>query len=167
MSSKHGNNIPTTQEVENVIKQLNIDFIRYIAFADTVTRYIETKLEQTSVSRLQAGVLHFLVLHKGKWTPSQIAKIMFRSKHSLTKLIDALEKQGLVVRDDSTKDRRVTYIKITSAGLDYVVSKVDIAKKFTDGVVCCLAEDERKAFLHYCDRLRKKMTEDLKQAKIE
>src|SRR5512137_2687778 len=150
MPSKHGNNIPTTQEVEDVIKQLNIDFIRYIAFADTVTRYIETKLEQTSVSRLQAGVLHFLVLHKGKWTPSQIAKIMFRSKHSLTKLIDALEKQGLVVRDDSTKDRRVTYIKITSAGLDYVVSKVDIAKKFTDGVVSCLEEDERKAFLHYC-----------------
>ncbi len=167
MNTKNATRIPTAEEIEAVVKQINIDFIRYIAFADTITRYIETKLEQTSVSRLQAGVLHFLVLHKGKWTPSQIAKIMFRSKHSLTKLIDALEQQGLVVRDDSAKDRRVTYIKITSAGLDFVAGKVDIAKKFTDRIVSCLSESERRNFLAYCDKLRKTMAVSLKQTTVE
>ncbi len=167
MITKQNTRIPTTQEIESVAKQINFDFIRYIAFADTITRYIETKLEQTRVSRLQAGVLHFLVLHKGTWTPSQIAKIMFRSKHSLTKLIDALEQQGLVARDNSKKDRRVTYIKITSAGLEYVADKGDIATKFTDKIMSCLTSDERKAMLNYCDRLRKKMAENLKQADFE
>jgi DNA-binding MarR family transcriptional regulator len=156
--------LPSSQELSGLSKQINIDFIKYITFADTVIRYIEIALEQTNVSRLQAGILHFLVLHKGKWTPSQLAKIMFRSKHSLTKLLDGLEQQGLIVRDNSEKDRRVTHIRITPAGVAYVEHLKLLARKWTDTVVSCLNEEERKTFMDYINRLQCKMADNLKQS---
>lgn len=55
---------------------------------------------------------------------------MLRSKHSITKIIDSLEKEGLVIRDFTNKDRRITFIKLTAAGLEH------LKQRFVKGNEC-------------------------------
>ena len=42
------------------------------------------------------------------------------SRSGLTRLIERMEKESLVMREHSLEDRRVVYLEITSAGLDFV-----------------------------------------------
>jgi DNA-binding MarR family transcriptional regulator len=49
---------------------------------------------------------------------------MLRSNYSITKLIDGLEKDGLVMRRPDGRDRRSINIEVTSEGLNYVTSSL-------------------------------------------
>src|SRR4030067_358884 len=90
---------PGQDEIEKVADQIaTTDFWRCVSFADTTNRYIEITMEKDNLSRLQAVAMWSLILKGGKSTPTQLARIMFRSKHSMTKIIDNLENEGLVGR---------------------------------------------------------------------
>ena len=56
----------------------------------------------------------------------EIANRMVERAPDVTRLIDRLEKQGLVVRDRTAKDRRLSIARITKKGLDLLEQmKVD------------------------------------------
>ena len=60
--------------------------------------------------------------HPGRLTCSDIAERMIARDPDITRLVDRLEKRGLVKRVRSTEDRRVIEVGITSKGLDLVQS---------------------------------------------
>jgi DNA-binding MarR family transcriptional regulator len=149
---------PRQDEIEKVANQIaTTDFWLCVSFADTINRYIEITMEKDNLSRLQAVAMWSLILKGGKSTPTLLARMMFRSKHSMTKIIDNLEKEGLVVRDYTNKDRRVTYIKITSDGLEYVKQNFSKGNERAQKVMACLDITERKSLVNLTEKMRKKI----------
>ncbi len=63
------------------------------------------------------NVLRVVMLAGSQGIPSQsIAKYMLVNDPDITRLIDRLEKMALVKRERDNRDRRVIWIKITTAG---------------------------------------------------
>ena len=63
----------------------------------------------------QFGVLETL-LHLGPMCQSELGGKLLRSGGNITLVIDNLEKQGLVVRQRDTEDRRMVIVSLTPAG---------------------------------------------------
>jgi DNA-binding MarR family transcriptional regulator len=151
---------PSTREVKGLLNQIKAtDFWRCVQFADALIRYLEITMKQDSVvSRLQGSALYFLLLSGGESTPTRLANRMLRSKHSVTKIIDSLEKEGLVVRDFTNKDRRVTSVRLTAAGLEHLRKRFAKGNERARHVMDSLDKKEQKRLVELTERMRKKIT---------
>lgn len=151
---------PLPRDIKTTLNQIKeTDFWLCVQFADTLIRYLEITMKQDSVvSRLQGSALYFLLLNGGESTPTQLANTMLRSKHSVTKIIDSLEKEGLVVRDFTNKDRRVTSVRLTPAGLEHLRQRFARGNERARQVMDSLDEKEQKRLVELTERIRKKIT---------
>jgi DNA-binding MarR family transcriptional regulator len=95
-------------------------FLSYLYTSDIVNKYLDSALAHEKVTRAGFSVLHFLILNGGSMIPTTISKKTARSKYSVTRVVDTLEKMGLVERLSSGGDRRTRRIGITPRGLETV-----------------------------------------------
>ncbi len=155
---------PDAQEIEEVASQIReVNFWLCVAFADTISRYCEITMKKDNISPLHGIAMNYLVRVGGNSTPTQLAEQMFRSKHSMTKIVDNLEKEGFIVRDFSSKDRRVTNIRVTAAGLEYVKNNQSKGNKRARQVMDCLSAAEQKTLVTLQGKLRQRMTDILEK----
>ena len=61
-----------------------------------VQRAREVELSRVNISLIQAMVLYALKISPEPLTPSRLAKMLCREPHSMSALIDRMEKQGLI-----------------------------------------------------------------------
>jgi len=157
-------NKPISHEIETTPKKTEEgNFWLCLAFADTIKRYCEITMKKDDVSPLHSIAMFYLVRAGGNSTPTQLAELMFRSKHSVTKIVDNLEKEGLIVRDFSSKDRRVTRVKVTDAGLEYVKNNLNKGDKRAKQVMDCLDIAEQKTLVALTGKMCHKMTNILEK----
>lgn len=151
---------PLPGEIRELAEQISeTNFWSCVRFADIIDRYVDITTKKDNVSRLHGVAMTCLVLEGGRSTPTQMARTMFRSKHSLTQIVDYLEKEGLVVRDTTGPDRRVTYIKLTTAGLEYVKNNFSKGNKRAKEVTDCLNSTEQKLLVGLMAKMNRRMTE--------
>jgi len=154
------NHGPGLKNIESVANQIrSTQSLHIVMFADLLIRYIEITLKRNDLSRLQSIALHNLVLNGGSLTPTELAKAMFRSKHSMTKIIDSLEERGLAVRNGNQKDRRSTHIQITLNGLKYVKQDIQKGDIWMQEATDTLSSTEKEFLAQISDQLFKKITE--------
>ena len=108
------------------------EFPRLVVFADMITKYVDIRFKG-KVNWSWFIALSHLVHRGGSLTASQLGRLMLRPNYSMTGLIDDLEKDGLVVRDRTGKDRRTIDVRLTAAGVAFIM------QRFHD---CDLVEDE-------------------------
>jgi DNA-binding MarR family transcriptional regulator len=150
---------PISKDFEEVADQIReVNFWLCVTFADTISRYCEITMKKDDISPLHAIAMWHLVCCGGSSTPTQLADKMFRSKHSVTKIVDNLEKEGFIKRDFSSKDRRVTQIRVTPAGLQYVKANQNKADKRAKQVMDCLEASEQKTLVALTGKLGGRMT---------
>ncbi|MFY0651522.1 MAG: MarR family transcriptional regulator [Cyclobacteriaceae bacterium] len=78
----------------------------------------------------KAQVILLRVLTKNDGQPQQnLAFITDRDKTSLTRLINTMEKKGLVVRKQSEQDKRINKIFITKEGFEVMKKAIPIIQK--------------------------------------
>jgi DNA-binding MarR family transcriptional regulator len=140
-----------------------VNFWLAVTFSDTIGRYCEITMKKDDISPLHAIAMYHLVCAGGTSTPTQLAEMMFRSKHSVTKIVDNLERENFIVRDFSSKDRRVTQIKVTPAGLKYVKQNQNKADQRARQVMDCLDTGEQKTMVTLMDKMGKRMTDILEK----
>jgi DNA-binding MarR family transcriptional regulator len=157
--------MPSQNEIEKVNVQIrSMQIPRIIAFADVVNRYTQ-KILKNKVSWLRTSALMFLITRGGILTPGQLARIMLRSNYSITKLIDGLEKDRLVKRYPDEKDRRSIKVKVTSEGLNYVItslSNVNVMEAERE-LKYWLNDDERQNLAAIIRKLRDKLIEKVSE----
>lgn len=150
--------LPDGHAIENAAKVVrSADFLYLAAFADTVNRFIDIIFRKDKANRLRLGTMNTLVVRGGSLMPTQLARLVFRSKHSMTRVIDSLEKDGFVVRDRSGKDRRTIHIRITSAGLDFVIQALNSGEPLTQEAMSSLDNNELKILVDLVRKLRRAM----------
>jgi MarR family 2-MHQ and catechol resistance regulon transcriptional repressor len=86
-----------------------------------LTRYAAAGIEETGLGLSDFGVLEIL-LHKGPLPVNTIGPIVDLTPGSISIAVDRLVARGLVSRVESTEDRRVRIVALTSRGRDLIVT---------------------------------------------
>src|SRR5271154_3647431 len=85
-----------------------------------LTRYAAADIEDTGLGLSDFGVLE-LLLHKGPLPVNVIGPIVDLTPGSISIAVERLVARGLVNRIESTEDRRVRIVTLTSRGMDLIV----------------------------------------------
>ena len=109
----------TALDIREDVSTLNGSTFRLLCYlADIINRYLDIQLNEVGVSRTNYDILHVLALNRGSLTSTELGKHIFRSKHAITRAIDVLEADGLVIRrPHDSPDRRLKKVTLTEKGL--------------------------------------------------
>ena len=173
MDHKFKENIDSTaNEIREQSRNLKVDtFLSYLYTSDIINRYLDLARPDRKISRAGFNVLHNLILNDGSMIPTNISKKTFRSKYSVTRVIDTLEKEGLVKRMPVGKDRRTRRIDITKKGLQVVEdATIDSRGKLSQDIFSIMDEgrlvefnDDLKKIRRHVLSLINEINEDRKQ----
>ena len=97
----------------------NFFCFRLGAISRKMTRYYNNKLAPYGITIVQSWVLFYLSTHSGSSLKDIAAAVQLDSP-VVTGLIDRLEKEGLVVREEDSEDRRSLKISLTPRGREVV-----------------------------------------------
>jgi DNA-binding MarR family transcriptional regulator len=93
-------------------------YLSLLRTADALQSSIEAKLKEFGLTGTQYNALRILRGAGADGIPcSEIGQRMITRDPDITRLLDRLQKRGLVERSRGKQDRRVIYGKITAAGL--------------------------------------------------
>jgi len=81
-----------------------------------MTQIAERHFESTSVSFIQWAALMQLCAQAGHMSATQLSRELGYDMGALTRVVDELERRGLVRRERSRRDRRAVEIAVTAAG---------------------------------------------------
>jgi MarR family 2-MHQ and catechol resistance regulon transcriptional repressor len=104
------------QEIENSVHA----WLVMVNAMRSLTRYAAAGIEQTGLGRSDFRVLEVLH-HKGPLPVNTIGPIVDLTPGSISVAVDRLVEKGLVSRIESTEDRRVRIVALTSRGKALIV----------------------------------------------
>ncbi len=131
--------------------------------SDGMLRARENELRPFGITAVQIGVMYVLriLVKSGRPpTPSEISRWAFREPHTISALLDRMERQGLVRRVRKSKVKRQVLVELTKKG-EEVYRRQNQAREVISRILGCLSLDERKQFRIFLERLRQKSLEEL------
>ena len=122
-------------------------------------QYIAAMLRRQAVPLTpEQFLLIDLLWNHGEMSQQQLADLMQKDKNSVTKLVDAIERKGFVVRRQSVSDRRSNRIVLTEKA---ELLKNEAKRKgisILDNMLEGISEEELRAFLDILHKLNRNMT---------
>lgn len=111
-------------------------------------QYIATMLRQKDVPLTpEQFMLIDLLWNHGEMSQQELADQLQKDKNSVTRLVDAIERKGFVVRRQNTSDRRSNTLVLTEQAeklkADAKQKGISILAKMLEGI----SEDELRTFL--------------------
>ena len=122
-------------------------------------QYTATMLKQQNIDLTpEQFLLIDLLWNQGPLSQQDLADQMQKDKNSITKLVDAIERKGFVVRQQNPNDRRSNTIILTDLAYslrdDAKTKGISILNRMLDGI----PEDELHSFLQTLEKLCSNMT---------
>jgi MarR family transcriptional regulator, organic hydroperoxide resistance regulator len=100
-------------------------FVALLIAADRLSQQAEQLMKGHSLTSTQYNVLRILRGAEPAGLPcNRISDRMISHDPDMTRLLDRMEKRGLITRERQADDRRVVKTRITAAGLD-ILKKLD------------------------------------------
>ena len=90
--------------------------LSFLSAADAVEARFEAALSPTGLSLAKLAVLHFLAAANEPLPLSDLAARLHCVRSNITRLVDRLEKDGLVRRGGDLEDRRTVLAELTPTG---------------------------------------------------
>jgi DNA-binding MarR family transcriptional regulator len=100
-------------------KTVNDPILYVLRTADFIRRYGELRLQkakQYDVDQTKIFILFTLTRVTNIIRPTDLSKYAMRTRHTITRALDGLERRGFIRRLSSDTDRRETYVELTAAG---------------------------------------------------
>ena len=122
-------------------------------------QFIAAKLRQMEVPLTpEQFILIDLLWNQRSMSQQQLADQMQKDKNSVTKLVDALERKGFVVREQNRQDRRSNTLVLTekAEGLKHGAKQKGIS--ILDVMLVGISEEELRSFLVTLHKLNRNMT---------
>jgi DNA-binding MarR family transcriptional regulator len=131
--------------------------------ADILNRYLQIELAKHGSNPIRFGLMNALFVHGGEMTPTAISKWLFRSKHSITGMLDALEKLGLIRREANHNDRRSVKILVTDTGWKSTRRMSRAAEEIGRRAVSCFTDEELETLMNLLRKFRKHLLNTLNE----
>jgi DNA-binding MarR family transcriptional regulator len=124
-------------------------FVRAVALAEPLQQELAAS-QGISLGDLYA--VRFLA-RLGEVPVSRYGAELGVARSTITNLVDRLERAGLVARNASLEDRRVTLVRLTAAGLDAMEARARFAESDLARRVLALDETDQFALSESLERL--------------
>ncbi|MDN6900882.1 MarR family transcriptional regulator [Oenococcus sicerae] len=111
---------------------------------------------QRNHHRGQARLMRLLDKYDGL-SVGEIAEILDVRPSSITGLVDRLEENDLVDRMPDAADKRITLIKLTKKGHQFLQNKKDEADDLSEEVFAGLSQEEQETLLNLLKRVSKNL----------
>ena len=123
--------------------------------ADAMKRSLAQVIEPHGITPQQYNVLRILRGAGADGLPTlTIGERMIEQTPGVTRLVDRLERKGLVARNPCPKDRRRVFCKITAKGLDLLNELDDPVNRWDAQAVSVLPPSELDSLINLLDRVR-------------
>jgi len=126
-----------------------------------VERAREVELSRLNISLIQAMVLYALKLSPEPLTPSKLARMLCREQHSMSALIDRMEKQGLIEKRHDLSPKNLVRVVVTAEGEE--AFQRQRSANAVSSITSSLTREEREALGSCADKLRLRAKELLRQ----
>jgi DNA-binding MarR family transcriptional regulator len=84
-----------------------------------------------------------VLAHRGELAQSELADALILSRPSVTRLLQRMERGGLVERRPGDADQRQTFVRLTTAGLELEHRMHEATAEFTISTLAQLPEEDR------------------------
>jgi DNA-binding MarR family transcriptional regulator len=122
-------------------------------------QYLAAKLRKNDVPLTpEQFMLIDLLWNQGEMTQQQLADQLQKDKNSVTKLVDAIEKKGFVVRKQNPHDRRANTLVLTEKANELKPGAKQKGISILDQILEGISEDELRRFLSTLRKLNANMT---------
>ena len=122
-------------------------------------QFIAAKLRQMEVPLTpEQFILIDLLWNQGSMSQQQLADQMQKDKNSVTKLVDALERKGFVVREQNRQDRRSNTLVLTEKAEGLKPGAKQKGISILDEMLIGISEEELRSFLVTLGKLNRNMT---------
>ena len=122
-------------------------------------QFIAAKLRQMDVPLTpEQFILIDLLWNQGSMSQQQLADQMQKDKNSVTKLVDALERKGFVVREQNRQDRRSNTLILTEKAEGLKPGAKQKGISILDEMLIGISEEELRSFLVTLGKLNRNMT---------
>ncbi|MBR5836259.1 MAG: MarR family transcriptional regulator [Bacteroidales bacterium] len=122
-------------------------------------QFIAAKLRQMDVPLTpEQFMLIDLLWNQGEMTQQQLADQLQKDKNSVTKLVDAIERKGFVVRQQNLQDRRSNTLVITEKANQLKPGAKQKGISILDQMLEGIGEEELRNFLATLRKLNVNMT---------
>lgn len=122
-------------------------------------QFIAAKLRQMDVPLTpEQFILIDLLWNQGSMSQQQLADQMQKDKNSVTKLVDALERKGFVVREQNRQDRRSNTLVLTEKAEALKHGAKHKGISILDEMLVGINEEELRSFLVTLHKLNRNMT---------
>ena len=120
--------------------------VRLVSARLALSGAIERRVNEVAPgSFARFGVLRTLQLAPGqRMTQKEISQRQGVTSGNVTRLIDGLEKDGLVKRSANDRDRRLTYVELTPAGKDLGSQLLPAVARFSEQVCAGFTDAEKR-----------------------
>jgi len=123
--------------------------------ADAMKRSLAQVIEPHGITPQQYNVLRILRGAGADGLPTlSIGERMIEQTPGVTRLVDRLERKGLVARTPCPKDRRRVFCMITQKGLDLLKELDDPVNRWDVQSVAVLPPSELESLINLLDRVR-------------
>jgi DNA-binding MarR family transcriptional regulator len=124
-------------------------------------QYIASMLRQSDVPLTpEQFMLIDLLWNQGEMSQQELADQMHKDKNSVTKLVDAIERKGFVVRRQNANDRRSNTLVLTEKAEILKPGAKQKGISILDQMLEGISEDELRAFLETLRKLNENMNVD-------
>lgn len=121
---------------------------RFSFIAHQLDKYQNTQLEQYGITSKQAKILTFLYFNKDKNVSQKDLEVFLsHTSSTITSILGNLEKNGFIVRHNSTDDGRAKCIVVTEKGnevQDYIFESI----RNCESIISKGISEEEQKFLH-------------------
>ncbi|WP_079489458.1 MarR family winged helix-turn-helix transcriptional regulator [Maledivibacter halophilus] len=109
-------------------------------------------LHKKGVTRVQWIALYYLGIQEHT-NQKELSSRMNIKESTVARLVDRLERDGLVVRQRSEEDRRVYNLLLTKKGNEYRKELLPEGEKFNEIVSSNITEKEMQTFMTVLDKM--------------
>lgn len=118
-------------------------------------KYITAKARTIGHNRSRFDIMHTLIIHGGVMKPSDLSRMLLRSKQTITQIIDVLERDGLVKRELAGQDRRTKRVIVTKRGLELIRTSLPDTLEVMNSAMPTMSEEEVQMLTAFLRKIRK------------
>jgi len=124
-----------------------------------MVRATENELRPIGISMIQAAVLFLVKNAKTPATPAQLSRWLFREPHTVSGLLNRMEKQGLVRKAKDLERKNLVRVTLTEKGEEayQLQSKMRLIRK----LLSSLSPKQRDNLMTYLRTLRSRALDEL------
>jgi len=126
---------------------------------DAVLRARQKELDQFGISVIEVGVLVVIQAIGEKATPAEISRRIFREPHTVSALLNRMEKRGLLRKTNDLGRKNLVRVSITEKGRQAYDKST--RRKSIHKIMSSLSEEERQQLGSCLEKLQNKAFKEL------